>query len=108
MNRRSLVFPIVIIALSFALTCTVVFAQAPSVPGIGNTASSANPANMSNLLNINTASKGQLTSLPGIGDKYSDKIIAGRPYNDKTDLVTKKIIPQSTFDKIKGLITTGK
>ena len=56
------------------------------------------------LLDINTASKAELTTLSGIGDAYSQKIIDGRPYKRKDELVSKKIIPQATYDKIKNLI----
>jgi DNA uptake protein ComE-like DNA-binding protein len=56
------------------------------------------------LIDINTATKAELTALAGIGDVYSQKIIDGRPYARKDELVTKKIIPQATYDKIKGQI----
>ncbi len=56
------------------------------------------------LLDINSATPDQLAELPGIGKAYSAKIVAGRPYKGKDDLVNKDIVPQKTYDGIKDKI----
>ena len=52
------------------------------------------------LVDLNSATPGQLQELPAITDEYAHKIVEGRPYASKTDLVKKKVIPQTVYDQI--------
>jgi DNA uptake protein ComE-like DNA-binding protein len=99
MKLRNLVVQVCSLLLAVALFAGMAMAQNSTGKGGGNQGSGA-----ASLLDINRATKDQLAQLPGIGDVYSQKIIDGRPYKAKNELVQKKIIPQATYNKIKGLI----
>ncbi|OLE14234.1 MAG: hypothetical protein AUG89_02830 [Acidobacteria bacterium 13_1_20CM_4_56_7] len=92
-----------LLALALIFGVASVAAQSSSDSSMSAKASKAAAA-MTEKLDINSATKDQLDALPGIGSTYADKIIGGRPYRTKRELVTKKIIPQSLYEKIKDQI----
>ncbi len=99
--RKNLITRILVALFALSLMSGMALAQAKpkSAPKAAPAATAA-----ADLLDINSATQEQLDALPGIGAAYSQKIIDGRPYAKKTDLVRKKILPQATYNKIKDKI----
>jgi competence protein ComEA len=56
-------------------------------------------------LDLNSATKEQLLSLPGVTSAEADRVIAGRPYSEPGELVTRHIMPKSEYDKISDRVT---
>jgi DNA uptake protein ComE-like DNA-binding protein len=68
-------------------------------------ASASAPAAKAKVIDINTASRDDLKTLPGIGDAEADRIVAGRPYTSKANLVTKNVLPEGVFLSIRHSVT---
>ena len=87
--------------LTFTFLLTVALAPGPQ---LAKAQAKPAAAQQSDPLDINTATRDQLKALPGIGDAYADRIIKGRPYAAKNQLIQKGIIPDNAYAKIQSMI----
>jgi DNA uptake protein ComE-like DNA-binding protein len=113
MRKLSYLLSAAVICLAFAVTGIAAEKKAPAAKPEAAKASpekaaEAKPAAKDELLDINTATEDQLKAIAGIGDTYASKIIAGRPYTKKDQLVSKNIVPKNVYDKIKDRIIAKK
>lgn len=93
------------------LSASVGFAADPAKPA-GKTPApaktAAKKAEQQDLVDINSATDAELKELPGLGDAYIAKIVVNRPYANKAQLVSRNVIPESVYEKIKDRIIAKK
>jgi DNA uptake protein ComE-like DNA-binding protein len=105
-------FIAILVALLFALGSVSVpmanaggtATKAPAAKGDSPEAKGGAGKPMKKQLDINSASEDDLKQLPGIGDALSKKIVENRPYKRKDELVSKKVLPRATYEKIKDQV----
>ncbi|MCK9213926.1 MAG: helix-hairpin-helix domain-containing protein [Rhodoferax sp.] len=95
-------------SLSAAATDKAVARQTTASEATSSTASSKSAkvvaAPKVKLIDINSAKKKELKTLPGIGDSQAEKIIAGRPYGSKAHLITRNVVDRASYDAINKLV----
>jgi DNA uptake protein ComE-like DNA-binding protein len=124
MRLFGLVFALILSALTFLSGCTACSRQEKSPEQLRQETANATAKlkrdtvavakgikeGLSNqrVMDVNSASKDDLTSLPGITSREAEKIIAARPYDNKDQLVTRRVLTQEQYDKVASRITVGK
>lgn len=93
-----------LIALCMAVVLSVGLGWAPATLAQAPKDKPAKTEVKKELIDLNTASAEELQTLKGIGDAYAKKIIENRPYKGKDELLSKNVIPEATYNKIKGQV----
>lgn len=106
LRRTGRALVLIVTATTAAMSLAASPQGSPAKPATPPQASAPQPASTpaAELVDINTASVEQLTTLPGIGEIYAKKIVAGRPYKSKFELATRKIIPRTVYSKVRDLV----
>jgi competence protein ComEA len=94
--------------LAFLLLFTMPLSFAVAQKAAASKSAATTAATPDNKLDINTATADQLKAFPGIGDAYSKRIIDGRPYTAKNQLVSRGVLPEGVYNKIKDSIIASK
>ncbi len=91
------------VGLGLILTLAVVLPILPTPARAQSAAMTVKQARAA-LVDVNTATVDQLQAVPGMGATYAKRIVGGRPYTSKRQLLTRGILPQDVYAKVKGFI----
>lgn len=104
----SLVAGLLTLSLSSALAAPAKSPATPASPAAAaatvKAAAPAVAAKAAELVDLNSAPRPQLVKLPGVGEVIADKIIAGRPYKSKLELLNRKLVTKAAYDKFSALV----
>ncbi|MBC3870071.1 ComEA family DNA-binding protein [Undibacterium oligocarboniphilum] len=95
---------LVLASICLGLQGTALAAKDDAKKAPASAAASASASAKAELMDINSASKKELATLPKIGDARSDAIIKGRPYRGKDELLSRKILTEDVYNGIKDMI----
>jgi competence protein ComEA len=103
---KSTLMPLVALAVGVVLASPALAGTQAAAPATLSKAQPATHAVMpaADLVDLNTATETQLAALPGVGDVYAKKIVEGRPYKSRDELVRRKIVPESAYKKFHGKV----
>lgn len=109
---KKLLISICCTALLLTLSLNTIAAAEPANPNSKNIHKKAEPSEAAdthatkkqNLIDINTATDAELRSIQGLGDVFIAKIVVNRPYANKSQLVSRKVLPESVYEKVKNRI----
>jgi DNA uptake protein ComE-like DNA-binding protein len=104
MTRTSRWIRIACLPVALAASMLMTHANAQSAKTAARTPVANTATAATDLVDLNSATLDQLKALPGVGDVYAQKIVDGRPYAKKTDLVTKKVVPAATYKKFSSKV----
>ncbi|HEY1965950.1 MAG TPA: helix-hairpin-helix domain-containing protein [Acidobacteriaceae bacterium] len=104
MTRTTRWIRIAWLPVALAASMLMPHANAQSAMTAKKPAANASAKATTDLVDLNSATLDQLKALPGVGDVYAQKIVDGRPYAKKTDLVNKKVVPAATYKKFSSMV----